>query len=327
MTFEISDSRRGRVDAPGDSSRTFEIEDAKRKIARLKSMRLGAAVTLIITELDRITRADLPVTKRLALLREWKRPLVKAIIKLPKPSAPTDSKTQASGQTLQQRLFFVMARALRQTLQELDRRRSGTYRGDDEDRHWVVRNLFRFLGRQIRYGIDWNRALPKQTWLDLHDLFVYLVVRGEVDRLRRPGVGFHGGLRLNVEVEYKRLLLLGLADKMTSRRAETSEYFDLLKRWANDSGLEPADGRDVAGGVLIDVSRDDVARMHGDLVASGRGGWILSPSAEFLDYVASVNGSRGEVIRMSAFRELHGVTESEMSDFTDSVHWTRGLSG
>lgn len=263
--------------------------------ARMEELRrygLNQALPRLMLELDGILNAKMPAEQRVALMQCLKKPVVKAVTSLPKPAARGSSAPAAGSagmsMTLEQRLLLIMSRNLRQALFELDRSQASILMDESSERLWVMQQAFRFIGRQLRYGIDWDRPWPKHTWQDLHDLFVYLVVRGTVQ--------MHSGFTVAVfdeefepEIEYKRLLLLGLADRLTQRRCQTSEYFHLLKRWALESRLqEPERALGDTNYVKVDVVRDEPPRVRqGPLKESFRG-WILRPNRAFFDYVEQV---------------------------------------
>jgi len=275
--------------------------------ARLNSLRkldLQQALPLLLLELDRILHAQLGPEHRVALLECIKKPVLKAAAGLPKPASHGREGAQRlpAGMTLEQRLLLMMTRNLRHALYEIDRSQSSLLVEDDGDRVWVLLQVFRFLGRQVRYGIDWDRPWPKHTWQDLHDLFVYLVVRGSV----QVNSGFTVAAfddEFDAEIEYKRLLLLGLADRLTDRRSRTADFFHLLKRWAVDTRLvEPERAIGQERVIKVEVIRDEPPRLREAKLAESFRGWVLRPADAFVDYVRRVNRDGGQVVRLNAFR-------------------------
>jgi hypothetical protein len=270
--------------------------------ARLEALRkrdLHQALPLLMLELDRILHAQVGAEQRIELMQCIKKPVLKAAAGLPKPvrrESPGGGEPPL-GLTLEQRLLLLMTRNLRQALYELDRANGSILVEDDGQRNWVLQQTFRFLGRQLRYGIDWDRPWPKHTWQDLHDLFVYLVVRGTVP--------LDSGFSLAVfdddfdaQIEYKRLLLLGLADHLTERRARTGDYYHLLKRWATDSRLvEPERLLGEEDVVKVEVTHDAPPRLREHVLKESFRGWVLRPADALIQYVAHVNRGNGRVLR------------------------------
>jgi hypothetical protein len=270
----------------------------------MRRLELPQALPMLLLELDRILHAHVGAEDRVALLKCIKKPVLKAAAGLPKPAVHDRNAGQRvpAGMTLEQRLLLMMTRNLRHALYEIDRSQASLLVEDDGDRVWVLLQVFRFIGRQIRYGIDWDRPWPKHTWQDLHDLFVYLVVRGSV----QINSGFTVAAfddDFDAEIEYKRLLLLGLADRLTDRRSRTADFFHLLKRWAVDTRLlepERALGRERI--IKVEVIRDEPPRLREAKLTESFRGWVLRPADAFVQYIKQVNRDGGQVVRFNAFR-------------------------
>lgn len=274
------------------------------RLHALRRLELPQALPRLLLELDRILHGQLSFEQRVVLLQSIKKPVLKAAAGLPKPTDERNggAKRVPAGMTLEQRLLLMMTRNLRHALYEIDRSQSSLLVEDDDDRVWVLLQVFRFIGRQIRYGIDWDRPWPKHTWQDLHDLFVYLVVRGSVQVNSGFAVASFDD-EFDAEIEYKRLLLLGLADRLTDRRSHTADFFHMLKRWAVDSRLmEPERALGQAQVIKVEVIRDEPPRLREAKLTESFRGWVLRPADAFVDYVKQVNGDGGQVLRFNAFR-------------------------
>jgi hypothetical protein len=274
-------------------------------VARLESLRkydLHQALPLLMLELDRILKAEIGSETRLYLMQCVKKPVLKALGSLPKPvRAETRGDDDAPiGLTLEQRLVLLMTRNLRQALYELDRENGSMLVEDDGERNWLLQQTFRFIGRQIRYGIDWDRPWPKHSWQDLHDLFVYLVVRGTVPLDSGFTVAVFDD-DFDAQIEYKRLLLLGLADRLTDRRCRTGDFYHMLKRWAADSRLvEPERVLGDSDVIKVEVTRDEPPRLRDRPLKDSFRGWVLRPADAFTQYVSHVNRGSGKILRVSA---------------------------
>jgi hypothetical protein len=286
---------------PGDGGmarENFALASAEALPARLRRLAarpLREALPMLLVELDRLREAQMVPDDRVELMEALKKPVLKAAASLPKPTpgSRTAERTADGGLTLEQRLIHLMIANLRQTLYEYDRAQGSQLVEDDGRRTWLLQQLFRFFGRQLRYAVDWDRPWPTHTWQDLHDLFVYLVVRGSV----LLDSGFTVAVfddEFDVATEYKRLLLLGLVDELTQRAGPSDGYFHLLKRWSGDSTLvEPERARGREDVIRVQVTRDappDVLR--GTLDGSFRG-WVLQPAQDCLRYIMQHRSAHG----------------------------------
>lgn len=261
------------------------------RIASLRSRGLRQALPALMMELERIAREPLSAEERIAVMHCVKKPVLKAIASLPKPRgpAPVAASPGANANTLEQRLLLLMIYNLRKTLHEIDRTQSSRYADDDSERIWVLQHLFRFFTRQIRYGIDWDRPLPQHTWRDLHDLFVYLVVRGMVQLTADFSVSIFDE-DFDAEIEYKRALLLGLADRMTNRKAKTVDFFKELKFWASETRLQDPSGLVGQSGLIkLEVTQDEPPLLFEGVLAQSFRGWVVRLPEAFRDYIDSVN--------------------------------------
>jgi hypothetical protein len=288
-------NHRGPEDGSAQSAGARTSPQAFRdRLRRLRALPLKRALPMLLLELDRLLMAAMDADDRLDLMEAIKKPVLKAAASLPKPTpgSRTAMRSADGGMTLEQRLIQLMIANLRQALHDYDRAQGSRLLEDDDRRIWLLHQIFRFFGRQLRYAIDWDRTLPQHTWQDLHDLFVYLVVRGSVPLDSCFTVAVFDD-EFDAAIEYKRLLLLGLVDELTHRAGPTDTYFHWLKRWAVDSRLvepEKARGRDNV--VQVEVTMDMPPHVHrGQLETSFRG-WVLQPADGCLSYVAQQRQAR-----------------------------------
>ncbi len=259
------------------------------RIQALRNHGLKQALPALMLELERIARENLEADDRITVMRCVKKPVLKAAAGLPKPRISEGKETAAI--TLEQRLILLMIYNLRKTLHEVDRTQSNQFSDDDSDRIWVLQQLFRFFSRQIRYSVDFKRPCPQHTWRDLHDLFVYLVVRGMVQLSSDFSVSVFDE-DFDAEIEYKRALLLGVVDRLTHHRAQSDDFFHLLKRWASDSRLQdPNSLIGQAGLIKVEVTHDESPQLYETEMTEAFRGWVLRPPEEFREYIDNFNAS------------------------------------
>lgn len=286
--------------SPLPGSEAFTEAALGDRLHLLRRLDLQRALPLLLVELDHTLRANIPAELRVNLLHMLKQPVLKAIAGLPKPMAEPDGSaprrgetlTSNAGITLEQRLLLMMSRNLRHALFELDRSPNSVLQDVDDGRTWVLQQTFRFISRQVRYGVDFNRPWPKHTWQDLHDLFVYLVARGAV----RVDAGFTVAVfedEFDAEIEYKRLLLLGVVDRASERRVQSADYYHMLKRWAADSVLQdPAQVPREERVIKVEVTRDEPPRLREPPPHEAFRGWVLRPPRVFFEFLDRVTVAR-----------------------------------
>jgi hypothetical protein len=264
------------------------VEDFEKRLHALTKQPLKQALPLLLVELERLSTGDIEAEQRVLLMQRIKKPVLKAAASLPKPTpgSRTAERIAEGGLTLEQRLIRMTIRALRQCLFDYDRAQGSCLVEDDGQRTWLLQQVFRFFGRQLRYAIEWNRPWPQHCWQDLHDLFVYLVVRGSVPLDSAFSVAVFED-EFDAAVEYKRLLLLGLVDGMTRRRVPPEGYYHLLKRWAMDSSLsEPETVLGKTNIIRVPVTQDQPPTLQREKLEQSFRGWVLRPATGCMEHIA-----------------------------------------
>jgi hypothetical protein len=262
------------------------LTDVAATLAWLRSLRrlpVARAVPMLLVRLEGLRRAEPEPRVLLDILRLLRHALLRLTAALPSPDPrrPAGGLGDGRGLTLQQRLDMAMRANLRQLFHALDRNRFGAAAVSESDREWVLRNLFKFLRRQVRYALLARRACPPGTWQDLHDLFVYLVIRGNVRvddgiRVDDGGAGFHP------ETEYKRLLLMGRAQQLGFSGEGILRMIPRLSEWSRGSRLVDPLGRlGLFELLLVEVSRDRPLRLNDGGLDETFRGWVLEPDARF----------------------------------------------
>lgn len=265
-------------------------------VAGLRSAGVRRAAPALILTLENLRRSDLPPSRLISALKLLKAPVLKTCAALPKPWETAIKGHKTSSLTLEQRLYLLMFQNLHQALQQLDRCHLILDASQTRKRNWVVRNLFRFLERHLKFAALWRAVLPSNTWRGLHDLYVYLMVR-RVQPVLATGVTDISCRGVDPEVEYKQLLLFGIITELTQTGARNGALMDGLGLWARQSVLEDPERLDGARGLfLVELSEDSPPRRYPGIMESGFRGWVLVPPAEFLEQLElAIKGKDGQM--------------------------------
>jgi len=258
-------------------------EALKDWLAGLRTRGVRHAGPALVLALENLRKAELSAGQRLSILSLLKVPVLKTCAGLPKPHADDATATEvAPGLTMEQRLGRLMFVNLDHTLHQFDKEHPFPNERQQRKRLWLIRNLFRFAGRQIRYAILWKKAPPSGTWRELHELHLYLSSRRpnslwNLDALQ-PTIG-----EFDHETEYRLLLLLGLAVRLKDSAPHSQYFMDGLPAWAAQTRLE--DPHSLLGRLrlfVVEASSDEAPRqLMGSLDTVFRG-WVLQPPYPYI---------------------------------------------
>jgi hypothetical protein len=256
-------------------------------LGELRELSISKALPQLIMRLAYLSRQDLEPNVRLDLMRVYKRPVLKAAAALPNPNPrlPFGGFRSDQGLTAEQRLDILMRENLKRLFQDLDRKRYTATAATEDNRHWVLRNRFKFLRRQVRYALLARRDCPTHTWQDAHDLFVYLVIRGNVQLNEFAAVDVFDE-DFDPETEYKRLLLMGHAHACDLPGDALLTLLHHLPDWARRSRLTDPGGHVGEFNLMqVEVSKDRPLRINPSSLDEGFRGWVLLPDGGYLAFV------------------------------------------
>ncbi len=259
---------------------------AARRLASLSRRPPEELVPGLLAELGRSESLPLMPPQRLALLRRLKALTRDAINRLPKtPGNGPARRAGTQGLTTEQELMRLMTANFKQFLRDLDRPKFLHFGQWDMTRQWARANLMSFLGQQICYAARAQRPLPQGAWQDLHDLFVYLVLRNDLP-LERPPTARQQPSASRFETAYKRLLWLGLVQSLRPSAPVDRQMWHQTASWALDSWLiEPESVLGCDGLILVEVAKDAPPRLELRSLDDPFHGWALSPALAFLDHL------------------------------------------
>ncbi|AUB81429.1 hypothetical protein [Candidatus Thiodictyon syntrophicum] len=256
-------------------------------LARLHALRTldsHRVLPELILILGQLPAAQLEVQARCHALRKLERAVVQvAAVLAPGPmGAPAGASAQRTtlrggrraALSLEQRLYAAMAHNCVHLLHELDHGQGFFSDDHARGRAWAIRVAFRFFSRELLYAVKAGSAWPAGAWLALHELFVYLVMRGSV----RP----HGESptldedEFDPELAYKRLLLIGLVADLCGCARIDREVAARLRHLAADARLIASDGLvGESGLIVVDVGLDRPAQLKTGSLDDPFRGWVL----------------------------------------------------
>jgi hypothetical protein len=226
-------------------------------LSRLSGHGIGFMLVGLILKLERMVNAPVKPAQRLLLIH-WLMPIVRDVAEeLPKlPEPPPAGTAKGEPLSLEQRLMCLTVRNLKLALEGLDGADGVQVAGRDAARLWVLQALMECLGRQVELGIRWNKRWPRQTWQELHDLYAYYLdrVRPAVNRAEAGAIGGEG---FDMELAYKRLLVIGLLAELGPTGMMRDPASERVAEWARQSQLRDATSETGSrGSFTVEMSSD-----------------------------------------------------------------------
>jgi len=252
-------------------------------------LRLGALRALddrqvlpeLVLILEQLPHSRLDVQDRFHALRKLQRTVLQvAAAMTPRRISPRPGGSRHTGLSLEQRLYAGMANNCGHLLHELDHGQGFFSEEHAPGRAWAIRIALRFYSRELLYAVKTGRAWPVGAWLALHDLFVYLVMRGSV-RLHAASATLVEG-EFDPELAYKRLLLIGLVTELCGCERMSAALVAQLRALAPDARLVASDGLvGEFGLILVDVGLDRPPQLKVGSLDDPFRGWVLRVPDEF----------------------------------------------
>lgn len=293
---------RGRNLTTAQARAEFKLGNLTTWVGGLRHQGLGLALPALILKLDALVKSDLPPPWRVAVLKMLKPPVLRAAASLPKPVGGVQP-GGGGGLTLEQRLLALMQANLDQAVMDLGRLEFSEASGAEDARYWAIRNLFAFIERQIRYGIDWEVPWPSGTWQGLYDLYIFLTERGHLTLLCNSEASQHdtdltGDAGFDPTSAFKRLLLLGIASQAKPCVWDDREMYKRLGEWAEETRLDdPGPHVWQIGVYMVEIGKDAPPRHHPGILEDSFHGFVVVPPQGYLDCIARGPAREGSGLR------------------------------
>ncbi|AUB80943.1 hypothetical protein [Candidatus Thiodictyon syntrophicum] len=252
-------------------SREFASPAFEAWLGRLCTQGLCPILVGLILKLERLARVPLGGPRRVEILRAVMTMIRDIADDLPTPAAARRGAQgpAAAPLPLVQRLWALTFKNLKRALHDLDRGGGGL--GDhDQERAWVVGEMYLCLGRQIELGARWGQTWPRHTWQELHDLFSYSTNRMDMGRggadeaVSRGPTGSQSvaAAAEDPQTMYKRLLMIGLCAEQGAHALLVPTAEGSFSTWVQVAELhDPVGYCGVLGTYLVEASSDAPARL------------------------------------------------------------------
>lgn len=262
------------------NARDFEPGTFDRWLERLADQGSSSMLMSLLLKLERLHVAPLEAPRRLDVMHRLMAVVRNLSRGLPRTSGSGGGLTgaQSGPLSLEQRLWCLSFKNLKQTLEALDVARSTEVAERDYARLWLVHTMLSCLDRQLELSMLRGWPLPPNTWQEAHDLYAYHMGRLQ-DVVVPGGDALYGGEDLDADSAYKRLLIIGLIAEQGARKLLARVYAEagLVADWARESVLQdPKSYSGVLGSYyLVEVSQDAPPRWMPGAPGSINRAWVL----------------------------------------------------
>jgi hypothetical protein len=242
--------------------REFESPAFDEWLERLSGEGFCQLLVSLFLKLERMLKAPLDARRILDNLQR----LTVLVRDVAEDLPPPQPSSAAAPMTLAQRLCSVTYRNLKRNLTLLDH--SAWEDDQDAARGWLVAEMFACLSHQIALGALRGPAWPARTWQELHDLFVY------VDHRLAPLAD--SPMRLALEVDYRRALIVGLLAQGQAHALLSPASAAQLTDWACASSLQdPRAYYGEIGVCLVQTTVDEPPCFVPRALGTVGPGWVL----------------------------------------------------
>lgn len=218
----------------------------------------------LISRLEQLNTARYALHDRIQLLdalRPTSRQLLLALKqRLRQAGIPLNARDQDS-YALVQGLLEQMATGYKIVLRELLERNSHKEHDELQLRE-AVYVAIQYLSRRLVEAYLVYATEPEQVWHELHQLYDYAEQNGIHQLpLDDPCPDFSLPMPYTIELAYKRIVLLALAEPYHMMQAEADDIYYLVSAWTGACHLLPAGDTPLAGEYALDIASDRPPRF------------------------------------------------------------------
>lgn len=252
-----------------------------------RKQRQSTSVVKLIVKLEQMAKVGISTSRRTYLLRKVDAKIAEVEVRRsPKAIIGNRPAEPSKGISIEHRIYGLMITNLKLALLGLDRSTKARARASADDRPWLIRRLFGFLAKSIELSMAMDCPWAPGVWCELHELYYYVLSRQDarIDETREIR-----DKTFDPELEYKRLLLLGLVRQMGKEMDRLPELLQFLPVWAAQTRLKDSHIHEGTFNVyLVEIPKDIPARKCPDVVQATSSAWILEPAPEFLEFVSGL---------------------------------------
>jgi hypothetical protein len=242
----------------------LRVKTLKQWVIELPTANSHKATRLFIDQVHTINQSRYPVYERIQLL-DYLRPTARRLLltlkqQTKKAIIPLSPRAR-DAYRLSQELLEVLANGYKVVLNDLIARDSHKEHDALQLRE-AIYLVIQYLSRQLVEVYLVYASPPVGIWHDLHQLYSYSVVH-EINALPLddPYPDFSLPLPYTIDLAYKRILLLTLAEPYHMMQAEADDIFYLVSAWTGLCRLSTLNNTAANGEYAVDMASDKPPRF------------------------------------------------------------------
>jgi hypothetical protein len=242
----------------------LRVKTLRQWLIELPTANNQKATQLFIDQVHAINQSRYPLHERIQLLdtlRPTARQLLLTLKQQTKKAIIPLSRRARDAYRLSQALLEVMANGYKIVLHDLNAQNSHKEHDELQLRE-AIYVAIQYLSRQLVEAYLVYAPAPVGVWHDLHQLYNYSEER-EINALPLddPYPDFSLPMHYTIDLAYKRMLLLALAEPHHMMQAEADDIFYLVSAWTGACHLLPVDNTPVNGEYAMDMASDKPPRF------------------------------------------------------------------
>jgi len=242
----------------------LRVKTLKQWLIDLPTANNQQATQLFIDQIRNINQCRYPVHERIQLLdtlRPTARQLLLTLKLQTKKAIIPLSRRARDAYRLSQALLEAMADGYKIVLNDLIALDSHKEHDALQLRE-AIYVAIQYLSRQLVEAYLVYAPAPVGVWRDLHQLYRYSEER-EINNLPLddPYPDFSLPMHYTIDLAYKRILLLALAEPHHMMQAEADDIYYLVSAWTGTCHLLPIDNTSVKGEYAVDMLSDKPPRF------------------------------------------------------------------
>ncbi len=241
----------------------LRVKQLKTWLFNLPKANIQAASAQLVEQIERINHDRYPVYERILLmdtLRPIARQFVLSLKGLCKTADLPLGKKESEAFTLNQRLLASMAMGYKLIFHDLSLLEQPKEH-DELELRGAIYIAMQYLSRQIVESFLIYAPSPQGIWQELHTLYEY----AETNAIQNlpvddPYPDFSLPTHYTIDLAYKRILLLTLAEPYHMMQGEADDIYYLVSAWTRDCQIWPVNTDYTDNEYVVDMQQDKPPR-------------------------------------------------------------------